>query len=261
MMNRPALTKLAHTLGTAATALLYPRQCALCRHPLPVEEAPGAADALCAACAEYLLPLDPPFCAQCAEPLAGASDGSEVLCEACSDPAAPRWHLSGAVCALRASRAAWELVHAFKYGREAHLAPLLGRHFTRVLADPRFRSRRFDAIIPVPLHRVREQERGFNQAELLADLLAHEAGVPLVNALKRVRPTGTQTHLSRAGRQKNLRGAFQLRRRVPVEGRNFLLIDDVLTTGSTLDECARLLKAAGAGEVWAATLVRAGGAD
>lgn len=254
---------LLKSVGESSLALLYPRHCALCRCALEAE-----AEDLCADCARYLLPLEAPFCQRCSEPMAGAVGiGGEAICENCLGH---RWKLDGAVCALRSSAAAWELVHAFKYAKRSHLAPLLGRRLRRVLEDERIRGRHFDAIVPVPLYRAREQERGFNQAHLLAEQL--ESNIPVRALLSRVRETGTQTRLSRRGRQENLRGAFGIRRslvdrirRRPVSeqimGRAFLMIDDVFTTGSTLDECARVLKAAGAREVWAATLVRAGGAD
>lgn len=250
--------------GRAGLALLYPRHCALCKDPL--EAATPVDQGLCEGCAGYLLPLEPPFCEQCSEPLAGNPGPDAVTCENCLGH---RWKLDGAVCALRGSQAAWELVHLFKYGRRSHLAPLLGRHLQRVFEDRRIYGRGFDALVPVPLHVGRERERGFNQARLLAEQLDN---APVQDLLIRARETGTQTRLSRTGRQQNLRGAFQVRQtftdwvgqRSPdhrVRGKSFLLIDDVFTTGSTLDECARVLKAAGAREVWAATLVRAGGAD
>jgi ComF family protein len=109
----------------------------------------------------------------------------------------------------------------------------------------------------VPLHPARERARGFNQAQLLAELLAKSSGLPLVSALQRVRYTTTQTAFDRAERMQNLRNAFRLRKKMDVRGSRVLLIDDVLTTGSTLSECARVLKKAGALCVYAATAARA----
>jgi ComF family protein len=112
-------------------------------------------------------------------------------------------------------------------------------------------------IIPVPLHPTRQRERGFNQASLLAELLSAEVSIPSKLLLERVRYTTTQTALDRAERMENLHNAFRLRKNMDVRGLRVLLIDDVLTTGSTLNECARILKRAGAISVHAATAARA----
>src|SRR5205823_5404499 len=112
-------------------------------------------------------------------------------------------------------------------------------------------------IVPVPLHPTRQRERGFNQAMLLARSLSPRTSLPVVPALERVRYTTTQTAFDRAERMENLRNAFRLRPRRDVRGSRVLLVDDVLTTGSTLSECARVLKQAGASSVYAATAARA----
>jgi len=110
-----------------------------------------------------------------------------------------------------------------------------------------------DVVVPVPLHRSRLRERGFNQA---ADLARH-LGLPTVSAVRRVRATATQTSLPGAQRHRNVRAAFAPARRIDrVRGRRVLLVDDVSTTGATLEACARVLKEAGAGEVLALTAAR-----
>ena len=123
--------------------------------------------------------------------------------------------------------------------------------------DPRLRPRHFDLVVPVPLHPARLRERGFNQAELLAKILAQKTNVPLHRALERVRYTTTQTAFDRAERMENLRDAFRLRKKIAVRGLRVLLVDDILTTGSTLSECARVLRDAGAQSVYAVTAARA----
>ena len=124
------------------------------------------------------------------------------------------------------------------------------------MRDPRLEGRTFHAIIPVPLHSARERERGFNQAALLAKLLGRTSGIPVQEALNRVRYTTSQTAFDRAERIENLRGAFQVRENSDVRNMRLLLVDDVLTTGSTLSECARVLKKAGALSVHAITAAR-----
>jgi competence protein ComFC len=150
-----------------------------------------------------------------------------------------------------------EIIHDFKYGRQIYLRHLVARWLCAALDDPRLRSHGFDVIVPVPLHPARERERGFNQASLLAELLAARVSIPSRYLLERIRYTTTQTALDRTERMENLHNAFRLRKNANVRGLRVLLIDDVLTTGSTLNECARILKGAGAISVHAATAARA----
>jgi competence protein ComFC len=125
------------------------------------------------------------------------------------------------------------------------------------LDDERIRDLRFDVMIPVPLHPARQRERGFNQAILIAELLTEQMSVQSQPWLERVRYTTTQTALDRAERMENLHHAFRLRKNADVRRLRVLLIDDILTTGSTLSECAHILKRAGALSVHAATAARA----
>ena len=149
-----------------------------------------------------------------------------------------------------------ELVHRFKYGGETWLAGLLGEFLRHGLRDARLADKGFDAVVPVPLHPLRRREREFNQAEVLARDLARGEGWVFCDALQRIRYTVTQTHFDRRRRMKNLREAFRVRRNAAVEGKRLLLVDDVLTTGSTLDECARMLLRAGAEAIDALTVTR-----
>ena len=145
----------------------------------------------------------------------------------------------------------------FKYNRQIYLRHLVGSWLFAALDDERLRGRAFDAIVPVPLHPARERERGFNQSALLAQLLSAHMSVRAKAVLERIRYTTTQTAFDRAERMQNLHGAFRLRKNADVRDLRVLLIDDVLTTGSTLSECARILKTAGACSVHAATAARA----
>ncbi len=149
-----------------------------------------------------------------------------------------------------------ELIHRLKYGGEVWLAAPLSNFLAWGFRDPRLSVCCFDMVVPVPLHPLRKRERGFNQAELLGRRLAKQHGLSFCDALERVRYTVTQTHFDRHRRMQNLRDAFALRRHVLVEGKDLLLVDDVLTTGSTLDECARVLLRAGAQSVRALTVAR-----
>jgi len=138
------------------------------------------------------------------------------------------------------------LIHLYKYGRVQTLAKPLGD----LLAAALPREQRFDAVTAVPLHWRRQWQRGFNQSELLARLMAARYGIPVVRALRRVRATPTQAGLSNTRRRQNVDTAFACRRGAQaLAGKRILLIDDVLTTGSTAASCARVLKGAGAARV------------
>jgi ComF family protein len=143
-----------------------------------------------------------------------------------------------------------ELIHLYKYGRIKTLARPLGA----LLAAALPRDERFDAVTPVPLHWRRQWQRGFNQSELLARTIARRCAIPVIRALRRVRPTVAQAGLSNTGRRQNVAAAFRPRR--SVEGKRVLLIDDVMTTGSTAAACALALKRAGAAKVALLTVAR-----
>jgi len=141
-----------------------------------------------------------------------------------------------------------ELVHALKYRGMKRVAPFLGARMVEAL--PRAAAEGADAIVPVPLHRLRLRLRGFNQSLLLATEVSRAVGVPAVEGLLvRIRATAPQAGLQRAGRASNVEGAFRVALPEVVKGRSILLIDDVATTGATLRACAQALLRAGAARV------------
>ena len=148
------------------------------------------------------------------------------------------------------ARAAWIydpgaalVVHALKYGERPGLAGALGDEMARAL-PPGYRP---DLVLEVPLHRTRRRERGYNQAAMLADGLADALAAPrLTGALRRLRPTRAQARLGPAERRANLAGAFRVERPAALAGRSVLIVDDVITTGATLEACLAPLHAAGA---------------
>jgi len=231
----------------SAVSLLYPPACTICSAALDHGEY------LCAECESKVQRIVPPFCAKCSEPFHGAIT-NEFACANCAHR---KLHFENAVSAYRARGIVRHVILNFKYGRQIHLRHLIVRWLVAALDDERLCDRRFDAIIPVPLHPARERERGFNQAALLAEWLSAHLSVRFLPALQRIHYTTTQTAFDRAERMRNLRGAFRLRKKADVRELRVLLIDDVLTTGSTLSECARVLKKAGACSIHAATAARA----
>jgi ComF family protein len=231
----------------AIASLFYPPVCAICSAAI------ARTEYLCRSCEGKAQRIVPPFCAKCSEPFAGAMD-TEFTCANCGHRKV--W-FEAAVAAYRSRGIVRVLILQFKYNRQLHLRHPIGRWLLEAMHDPRLQGRKFDLIIPVPLHSARLRERGFNQAHFLARILSEEIDAPLSAALQRVRYTRTQTAFDRTERMENLRDAFRLRKKVSVRDLQVLLVDDILTTGSTLNECARVLREAGARSVHAVTVARA----
>lgn len=146
-----------------------------------------------------------------------------------------------------------KLIQLFKYGRISTLARPLGLLLGAALP----REKPFDMVVPMPMHWRRRWSRGFNQAELLAKVLARRLNLPAVNAVRRRTATPPQAGLTGAQRRRNMSGAFQVRDAGKVRGKRILLVDDVFTTGATAAACARALKRAGAESVAVLTVARA----
>lgn len=241
--DRLTLAAVARSLGCA---LLAP-ECLCCRQPLTTM----AGGPVCPSCWSAV-----PFTNEAQCDVCGVEFHSwrpaRLRCERCRD-------LAPAVTRLRAcgtyEHVLRTLIHQMKYEGYASIAVRLGR-----IARERSRSllAGADAVVPVPLHPLRRLQRGFNQS----DLIARQLGAPVLRALRRRRWTPSQTRLAAAGRQRNVDRAFALAWRpwspAPlVRNRVLVLVDDVRTTGATLDACARVLRAAGAAEVRALVIARA----
>jgi ComF family protein len=235
-------------LTAAACELIFPRVCGGCG---------GHSDRpsghLCWNCFRMLPLLNDSCCERCGRPVETAETHA-FLCGACRDhlPAFDRARVAGKFRGnLR------RLTHAFKYSRALWLTDDLAEIVTGcVLAQ--FEAAAVDVVVPIPLFPTRARSRGYNQAALLGTEVARRLDRPFApRALKRVRDTGTQTRLSAVARRRNVRDAFVTREAGWVVGRTVLLIDDVMTTGATLSEAARALKAGGAWRVWAVATARA----
>lgn len=229
--------------------LLFPPVCHLCKAPVPE----AGELHLCEACLGAMTPITSPLCPRCGVPH-GTEGGIDHPCGSCILTPPPFDAARGALLYVGPVQ---ELIHRHKYGHKAHLrrplALLAIRHLTSFV-----QSVSPDAMVPVPLHRIRLRERGFNQAVLMGDLLARQWRLPLLrDALRRVRPTVAQVTLSGQERRANVRGAFAVVDSDRVAGKRVLLLDDVATTGSTVAECARVLKGAGANAVFVATVAMA----
>jgi ComF family protein len=225
------------TLGLAVDVAL-PRLCPACRELVDGE-------GLCAGCWSKLAFIAPPYCERLGIPFPFDGGPGLLSMEAIADPPA----YSRARAAVRYDDVARTLVHALKYGDRLDLAPIMGRwmaHAGRELIASA------DAVVPVPLHWRRQWARRFNQSALLAEVVAKAGGRPLVHAaLKRVKATPQQVGLDKPARALNVQGAFRVPAdgKAEVAGRKLLLVDDVLTSGATVDACARALLRAGAANV------------
>lgn len=231
--------------------IIYPPSCALCQVKL------DAGRCLCAVCDADLPRLTAPFCDTCGEGFPGQIH-EEFSCQNCSNL---KFSFEFARPAMIRDERTLELIHRLKYARELHLARDLGRLAAEALADPRFAPAIAEKwpLVPVPLHLRREQNRHFNQAAEIARSLGSISGLPVLHALRRTRSTEHQTALTRAQRLANLRGAFVLSRsglRASRKPTGAILVDDVLTTGSTVDECAKILRKAGFHPIAVVTVMR-----
>jgi len=222
-----------------ALDVALPPLCPSCREPL------GDGVGLCAACWSKQIVIEPPYCARLGIPFSYDPGPGLLSMEAIANPPA----YDRARAAVRYDDIARALVLTFKYGDRLDLAPMIGRWMARagreLLTDA-------DALIPVPLHWRRLWARRFNQSAALARAISGASGVPVLDgALKRVRATPQQVGLSKTERADNVQGAFRVpaEQKFKIAGRRLVLIDDVLTSGATVDTCARALLRAGAGHV------------
>jgi ComF family protein len=226
----------------------YPEICRICE----AERATAKSGFVCCKCRTQVRFIRPPFCERCGLPF----EGEITTAFECTNCREMELHFSSARSAVVAKTIVLDIIHRFKYRRELWFEPFLADLLLHQ-ALPAVRGQKWDFIAPVPLHPVKEREREFNQAELLARHLSIAVKIPLNNKLlRRVSPTMTQTRLTRQQRTENMRGAFAVRNGVKLNGEKIILVDDVFTTGATTSACAKVLKAAGAGEVCVWTVAR-----
>ena len=207
----------------------------------------GPPNTLCQDCQSKLGLLKGPYCPGCGAVL----DGVLAICGKCLNEGRRPW--KGAVALFDMNGEGKELLHRYKYQDCPELARAFGHLAAAVLRE---RGPAFDMIVPTPLHWTRQWSRGFNQAQLLCERVSAELGVPTVGALRRIRRTKQQAKLKRSERLKNLVGAFSASGGDICKNKAILLVDDVMTTGSTLTAAAEALLAAGASEVNIMVLAR-----
>ena len=231
-------------------AALFPSDCRLCGAPLEnISRLP-----VCPKCLGAILPITDQTCGVCGENL--PANVESLVCQACSDH---KPDFASAVAYGSYAAELRELIHLLKYERVLPAADFLGRRLADAIAKLPADSQAA-VIVPVPLHPSRRRERRFNQAELIAAVAVSRMRQPgyelTTNVLERRRETISQTGLTRPQRNRNIRGAFRVAHPNHVAGRVVLVVDDVMTTGTTASECARVLLNAGALKVYVATVAR-----
>ncbi len=233
--------------------MIYPPRCPACGSLLGPSVSDEGGLGLCPACLPSLMPIRSPFCSKCGVPLPEGPPG-ERLCETCLRN--PPAFAAARACFLYEG-AALEIIHRFKYGGLPHLAEVLGPPLA-ALARRVLPAGIEGVAAAVPLHPRKLRERGFNQSLILARYVAGLPGLTLDPfCLNRVRDTPRQVDLGRDERRRNVRNAFEAREGRLIRDREVVLVDDVSTTGSTLDSCARALLAAGASRVYCLSSARA----
>jgi ComF family protein len=247
---RSFLARRLSSWGKLGELLVFPSPCQVCGVLL---EGPGE-KVVCRTCLERLNPAGSPFCLCCGRFFDGA--GEPHVCAGCLRDRPP---FSRHRSAARYDGLVKDIILLYKYRGYEVLSRALANFVVKSLDREEDLWSGVEAVVPVPLHPAKEKSRGFNQARLLAKKLAAEKRLPLLAGnLKKVRPTAAQTSLEARARESNLRGAFRVARSAGVAGKIILLVDDVYTTGSTIRECSTTLKKAGAREVRALTVARAG---
>jgi len=222
--------------GEAVLDLFFPPRCPGCGR---------VGFNFCDACQARIEPPPAPACIRCGQPL-----DTDRLCATCQETPSQLDRIASSAIFAHPLR---DAIHELKYNDGRSLARPLG---VRMAAAWRHSNFAADILIPVPLHTARQAERGYNQAALLARIVSQEVGVPIdETALVRAKATQQQALLKAVERRENVQGAFTCRG--DVRGKHVVLVDDVCTTGSTLEASASALRASGAASVWALTLARA----
>ena len=237
-----------HNWLATGLGFFYPEICQLCES----ERATAKDGFVGAQCWTQVRFIRPPFCERCGLPY----PGDLTTAFECTNCRELELHFSSARSAVVAKTVVLEAIHRFKYQRALWFENFLADLFLRE-AGPVLRGQGWHFIVPVPLHSLKEREREFNQAEILARHLSAAARIPLnTKLLRRVSSTMTQTRLTKQQRATNMRGAFAVCPGVALNGERVVLVDDVFTTGATTNACAQALRAGGAGEVCVWTVAR-----
>ncbi len=228
--------------------LIYPNCCLACAKRI---ETTQGQDPICLGCRDKIEKNLPPFCATCGRHL----DAVAIEKNTCPHCAGEKFYFDRAFSPCIYTGIMKKLIHEFKYNGKDYLGKPLGSIMNTFIRDYSLPIEHLDFIVPIPLHKSRQREREFNQAQLLSREVAKEFNKSMLcDILIRSKPTKTQTELNQDERRQNVEMSFLVTKPALVKDANLLLIDDVLTTGSTSNEAAKSLKSAGAKIVLLMTL-------
>jgi ComF family protein len=221
---------------------LYPPACVSCKE-ITLEDS-----LLCHSCWQKFKFISPPFCNACGFPFAFEIENNALCGKCIKSP--PRYNQARYL--FKYDESSKKLIHALKYNDQTYLA----RIFAKLLFNSYKQDiLKYDVIAPVPMHWLKRMFRMYNQAMLLAQEISSISGLPVINDnLQKVRWTKAQSSLDKNARLSNLQGSFKVKNPDFFKGKKVILVDDVLTTGATVKECAKLLKKSGASQIMVLTI-------
>jgi ComF family protein len=225
--------------------LLFPITCASCGKDLPHDDYYR----LCQKCHEQIQFIDGLYCQKCGVPL---NDGGKHCYNCRNKNTFAFEYARSAVCYDDIAK---KLIHKFKFQNKDFLDRIFSKFMTKVL-DENTAMKDIDYIVPVPMHWLKKPLRGYNQTELLAKKLSQHINKPVLNCLSRIKMTKAQFNLNREQRIKNLENCFKVKNNAceKIKKKNILLVDDIYTTGTTIEQCAKTLKGSGAKKIFAVTI-------
>jgi len=227
--------------------LIFPANCLSCKKHCSTQK---PSDVLCLSCQEAIQFNRTPFCPKCSRSLGEKFD--RVKCAVCAEHP-PVFDFAWGSCLY--DEHLRHLIHSFKYNQKTSLRRPFAQRMIKFIKTHNFDIAQFDYLMPIPLFPTRQRERGYNQSYLLAQLIGQHFDIPLsTKSLKRVHHTETQTRFTQKERWTNIHDAFRIKNSAEIDGKNILLLDDLLTTGATSSEAARTLKKSGAQTVGVLTL-------
>lgn len=226
--------------------IVYPKICLGCKNRIPAD----CEKYLCSACLDKLQKIKPPLCTVCGKPI----DDTDVC--RCSECSGYKYHFSRGYTASVYEGLIKDCIHNFKYNSHTYLGGTLAGLMAD-FASSHIGLNKVDLIVPVPLHWRKLRDRGFNQSVILTKLLSRTLGIPFINkGISRIKALPPQAGLPRKDRIRNSHGIFKVTRPEYFCGKHILLIDDVFTTGATVNECSKMLMDCGAKDVWVFSLAR-----
>lgn len=231
--------------------LAYPAACGICG--VKLSGIPEEAASMCDSCLTGVKRNPAPYCKTCGRSLRGAAESVDI----CWECRGRRFNYERSWSCFLYEGAAREMLHLLKYSKKFSLSDTFCGLFVRFMRDNPLIAADVDAVLAVPLYHTKLREREFNQARLLAEAAAKEFGFSDLSAcLNRIASTRPQSELDRAQRLENVKNTFRAKNGFLLKGKNMLLVDDLFTTGATMNECAGVLKEAGANKIHCLTFAR-----